>query len=112
MGKVILIKSVCCAILAYFIQCLPLPLGICNDLDKMFRAFLWSSVYREKKLHLVSWDKICRDTKEKGLGIFKTHERNLAFLAKLVWRFQTEHDLTWVKLCVANQNLRSFKIPT
>lgn len=43
------------------------------------------------------------------MGIFRTHERNLAFLAKLVWRFHTERHLTWAKICAINYNLPSFK---
>lgn len=108
MGKSILIKSVCFAVLAYYMQYLPFPKGICDRLDKIFRHFFWSSVFNEHKLHLLSWDKITRGPKDGGLGIFKTYERNLAFMSKLVWRIKTENQLTWVRICLSRIHLKSF----
>lgn len=113
MGKVVLLKSVCHPILAYFMQCLPFPKGgFCKLIDKSFRHFLWSKFDSKNKLHLVSWDTITKSTKEGGLGIHKSYERNLAFLGKLAWRLKSEPNLLWAKICLANYPLVSFKKST
>lgn len=44
MGKAVLIRSVCSAILAFFMQCLPLPKGVCEEIDRKFRNFFWESL--------------------------------------------------------------------
>lgn len=107
-GKSVLIKSVCFAILAYFMQCLPFPKGICAKFDKIFRKFFWSSINNDHKLHLVSWDKITKRTNDGGLGIFKTYERSIAFNSKMVWRTKSETHLPWVQICLRKLHLKSF----
>ena len=51
-----------------------------------------------KKKHRVSWRKITKPKDEGGLGLQAVKERNLAFLAKLNWRFHIEKQSTWARV--------------
>ncbi|KAF7801271.1 reverse transcriptase [Senna tora] len=83
---------------------------ISGSIDKIFRDFFWALGTQNRKLHLIGWENICKSKREGGLGIFKTRERNRAFLAKLCWRIDQKRDAIWVKLmshyidlsCVSN----------
>lgn len=55
-------------------------------MDTVSRVFWWGHDLNERKLHLVSWDKICRPRKEGGLGLKKFGLMNQAMLAKQFWR--------------------------
>jgi hypothetical protein len=82
-GRVILVQSVTFAIPAYYMQNVALPIRICSSLDKLNRNFLWGSTDERRKMHMVSWDKVCRPRDLGGLGLYSAKARNLAFLAKL-----------------------------
>ncbi|KAF7813138.1 reverse transcriptase [Senna tora] len=92
-GRVTLIKSI----------------SICKEIDKIHKKFLWGSNSERKKLHLVNWDEICRNKSSGGLGIPKSHERNLAFLTSLYWRALTKKESVWAKVCTTRMNLSSGK---
>jgi hypothetical protein len=89
-GRVVLIQSVTSAIPAYYMQNVALPIRICTKLDKINRDFLWGSTDERKKMHMVSWDKVCRPKDLGGLGLYATKSRNIALLAKLNWRVMEE----------------------
>ena len=96
-GRVILVQFVTFAIPAYYMQNVTLPIRICSNLDKMNKDFLWGSTNERKKMHMISWDKVCRPKDLGGLGLYSTRSRNLALLAKLNWRAMEEPDSLWVK---------------
>lgn len=104
-GKIVLIKPVCSAILAFYMQSLPFPKSLYLVIDKQIRDFFWSSFHGKQKLHLVNWNSITLPTEEGGLGLFKTFERNQAFLGKLVWRMMHESSSPWAMIC--NHRLKS-----
>lgn len=104
-GKVVLIKSVGMGILNYFMQCLYLPKSVCLDIDKLFRDFLWGTNPDTRKIILLSWSKICRDKCRGGLGIVKTHERNLSLCSKLAWRMLTNSTSAWAQICIHQNSL-------
>jgi ribonuclease HI len=100
-GRVILVQSVTSAIPAYYMQNVALPIRICSSLDKLNRDFLWGSNDERKKMHMVSWDKMCRPRDLGGLGLYSAKARNLALLAKLNWRVMEEPDSLWAKTLIA-----------
>lgn len=106
-GKVTLINSVCTPIVAYYMHCLYFPKTVCNLIDKAFRNFLWNDHLGNKKLHLINWSIICSSKKEGGLGIFRSHERNMALLAKLYWRVISEDLSCWNQVCKYRLSLKS-----
>ena len=68
---------------------------------KLNRDFLWGSTDERKKMHMVSWDKVCRPKDLGGLGLYSAKARNLALLAKLNWRVMEELDSSWAKTLIA-----------
>ena len=49
-------------------------------------------------MHWVGWSKVTKPKEDGGLGIQFAKGRNLALLAKLNWRFQTEGESLWAKV--------------
>lgn len=104
MGKSVLIKSVCSAISAFYMQCLPLPKGTCEDIDKCIRNFFWESAEGKQKIHLINWNTLTSPTKDGGLGFFNSFYRNQALLGKLYWRMMQESNSPWA--IISNHRLK------
>ena len=85
-GKTTLISSTVQSMPLYTFSCFKVPKVVCNKMDAISRAFWWGHDQSERKLHLVSCDKICRPRKEGGLGLKKFGLMNQAMLAKQFWR--------------------------
>ena len=62
------------------------PWGHCNKLDSTIRDFWWGYDHGVKKMHLLHWDKICRNWNKGGLGFKKFGLLNQSMLAKQFWR--------------------------
>ena len=78
-------------------QCYKLPARVTDQLDQINREFFWKNASSAKGMPLVAWDKICRPKQLGGLGIRKTAAVNIAFLAKLGWKFLTQPENYWVQ---------------
>ncbi|OMO51138.1 reverse transcriptase [Corchorus capsularis] len=50
-----------------------------------------------KKIHLVGWDKVTRKNSQGGLNLRKAKLRNIALMAKLIWRAKKNPDNFWVR---------------
>ncbi|KAF7815200.1 reverse transcriptase [Senna tora] len=100
-GKVTLLNSVIAPLTSFYMQCIPFPISICNELDKILRDFFWWSNSERKKVHTISWHNISLPRNLGGLGIFKSRERNIALLAKLSWQVQNNPLKTWSK-CISH----------
>ena len=60
-GKSTLISSVLQSLPLYTFSCFKVPEAICNKLDSTIRDFWWGYDHGVKKMHLLHWDKICRN---------------------------------------------------
>jgi hypothetical protein len=111
-GKLVLIKSVVTPIPKYVMQCMSVPIKVCNSIDRLCRDFLWGSTEEKRKLHLVSWQKVTVHKNLGGLGIFSMRDRNKALLAKLCWRISTDHESPWAQMLAKKYLSPSRTTPT
>lgn len=77
-GRRILAQSVLSTIPYYNMQTTYLLAGLCDDIERRIRKFLWGS-----NIHLINWETVTKDKMEGGLGICRLKEMNVAFLAKM-----------------------------
>lgn len=80
--RVTLAKSILSSILIYSMQNMWLPQGICDELDKITRRFIWGSSDHN---HWMKWKTLTQRRHNRGLGIRTTWEANVAILGKHIW---------------------------
>lgn len=82
-GRLIILKSVLESIPIYWLNLFKIPSAVIAKIDKIRKDFLWNgSNPNHRKLHLIKWDKVCKDKKIGGLGIASIKWKNLSLLAK------------------------------
>lgn len=82
-GRRVLVQSALSTLPTYTMQVLALPMGVCKDIDKLCRDFLWGDNGDMRRVHLVNWQEVCVPRDKGGLGLRMVKDVNLAFLAKL-----------------------------
>lgn len=71
-GRVTLARSVLNTIPNYVMQTSILPKGVCEEIEKSTRRFIWSGAEsdpRKSKLSLVKWNSVTQPKALGGLGI-------------------------------------------
>ena len=51
-------------------------------METNIRTFWWGHQHHQKKIHLLSWQKLAKPTRQGGLGFCKTERFNRALLAR------------------------------
>ena len=85
-GKEILIKAVAQAIPIYAMGCFLLLKVLHKDLERMMSRFWWGQKMQERKVHWLSWSKLCMPKLMGGIRFWELHSFNLAMLTKQGWR--------------------------
>ncbi|CAN1162516.1 Putative ribonuclease H protein At1g65750 [Linum perenne] len=75
-----------------------LPVTTCEAIDRKIRNFVWGSSDEARKVHLVSWENICRAKEDGGLWLKLAQELNRAYMTKLAFIFMQDSDRLWVRL--------------
>ncbi|KAL4338389.1 hypothetical protein AHAS_Ahas12G0205300 [Arachis hypogaea] len=101
-GRCTLMQSVLSTIPNYCMQTMKIPMTVCAKIDKLCRDFLWGSSEDDRKIHLLSWEKICKPKEEGGLEIRRAQEINQLFLMKLAWGLTYKRESLWVQVMRAN----------
>lgn len=95
-GRLVLLKAAIDSVPIYWFSLYKIPTTICNLIEAKRRRFLWGEVENaSRKLHLLSWERICSPKAEGGLGLYSIKSRNNVFLSKWWWRAYNERGSLW-----------------
>jgi ribonuclease HI/exonuclease III len=97
-SRLVLLKAVLQALPVYAFSALAAPSFILTAIKRIQRNFLWQGIAKEKKIALVSWDKICKPKKNGGLGLRDPGIMNKILSAKIWWRWLKHPREIWAKL--------------
>ncbi|XP_054801608.1 uncharacterized protein LOC129305663 [Prosopis cineraria] len=97
-GRTTLTKSVLNTIPLYCMQTAHLPVSTCEEIDKCSQGFLWGSTRERRKIHLVTWDEVCKPKINGGLGLRHAHLQNKAFMMKAGWGLIHNKEALWARV--------------
>lgn len=98
-GRTLLVQSVTSSSLpTYTMQTTRIPESVNQEIEKLNCKFVWGSNETKKKIHLVSWEKLCSSKEEGGLGLRSMGLMNKALMARMGWKFVTEPDSLWASI--------------
>ncbi|XP_045810188.1 uncharacterized protein LOC123904586 [Trifolium pratense] len=97
-GRATLTKSVIQAIPIYSMMTTPIPKSVLMDIQRLQRNFIWGHEEGQKKMHMIKWDTLMRDTlklpKENGgLAVQNLPIMNQACLMKMGWNLREGNNM-------------------
>ncbi|XP_077252463.1 uncharacterized protein LOC143891839 [Tasmannia lanceolata] len=103
-------------VIIYWSTVFSLPMGTLNEIDRIFRDFIWAGPSLAKSLHTISWVQVCSPKEEGGIGIRSIFEVSKALQIKSLWRVISNNESLWAKWFllkyVRGKNFWSIKIPS
>lgn len=75
-----------------------MPSRVLKELDRAVRHCVWGDIAEERRIHLISWEVLCRPKERGGFGLKGAEGMNKAMLAKLRWRLLMQGDDLWAKI--------------
>uniref|UniRef100_A0A803PAS2 Reverse transcriptase domain-containing protein n=1 Tax=Cannabis sativa TaxID=3483 RepID=A0A803PAS2_CANSA len=96
-GRIQLIHTALLGLRNYWMNIFVLRQSVIKEIDKHCRLFLWGQAGNRCKVHLGSWEEVCRPKQYGGLGFREGANWNKAILAKFLWAIMKKHDVLWVK---------------
>ncbi|XP_062080982.1 uncharacterized protein LOC133785782 [Humulus lupulus] len=101
-GRSTLVQAVGSSLISYVAASRPMPCSLHESVDKALRSFWWGDTTNKRRMHTLSWGKLCMPKLSGGLGFRTSKTTNEAFMAKRAWEILVGkqgiwHDLIWAK---------------
>lgn len=97
-GRLTLAKSVLSNMAIFYMQTQRLPERTHKELDMAVKRCIWGSLMNKRKIHLLSWETLCKTKEMGGAGIRRAEDNNKSLLAKLGWRVLTCGEEPWCRV--------------
>lgn len=94
-------KAVVQAIPIYCMSVFMLPKALCSKINSMMTKFFRGHKEKDKRIHWMSWSKLCFSKAKGGMGFRDLSVFNKALLAKQVWRLWKTPDSFIAKIMKA-----------
>lgn len=97
-GQRTLVQHVIYSIPLYAMATAKIPIGVCEEVEKLSRALLWKGDVNAKKGWVpMAWKNICKPKFCGGLGLRKLSAMNSALLGKIGWALTQNLDKRWTR---------------
>ncbi|GFS31963.1 hypothetical protein Acr_00g0020140 [Actinidia rufa] len=104
-GRLVLIKSVISSLPVYYMSLFKMPERVAKCIERIQATFLWGGDDANRKIHLISWDKIIRGKDRGGLDVRNIKIMNECLLCKWHWRFGAKYGALWKKLICSKYDM-------
>ncbi|KAA3465251.1 LINE-type retrotransposon LIb DNA [Gossypium australe] len=75
-----------------------IPKGVCAEIERLVRQFIWGCAEGHPKTSLVGWDSICHPQSRGGLGFRHLNDQNMFFLMKIGFGLVLKSSALWVRV--------------
>ncbi|GKA90831.1 hypothetical protein Tco_0812701 [Tanacetum coccineum] len=100
-GRLTLIKSVLSSISLYHMSIFKVSKGVLNHMESIRRNFFNGFDGSERKLAMISWNKVLGSKRYSGLGVSSFFAFNRALIFKWIWQFLTQGSSLWARFIKA-----------
>ncbi|GJR94835.1 hypothetical protein Tco_0267009 [Tanacetum coccineum] len=83
--------------IVYWSSIFKLPKMVINNIEKLFKGFLWNNEDLQRRKAKVAWKEVCQPKQNGGLGLKPLESWNNALLVKHLWNVAAKKDSFWVK---------------
>ncbi|GMI86798.1 hypothetical protein HRI_002349100 [Hibiscus trionum] len=97
-GRITLAKAVLQAIPTYVMQATFLPKGICREMERIVRRFVWGGSDIKRSIALVNWESMRTPIMNGGMRFKDLEVQNNAFIMKVGFEVLTEPTKLWVRV--------------
>ncbi|XP_077246059.1 uncharacterized protein LOC143885903 [Tasmannia lanceolata] len=114
--RIELIKTVLISFQVYWSAAFNLPIQILEEIEKIFKKFIWSGSNQTKNIHLIAWDNLCKPKAEGGVGIRHLRDINQVGQMKQFWALASGKPSLWKdwisRKYIRSQNLWTIPMPS